>query len=253
MLYTVPIDYNSDTYEDSTVNGLYVYHGYGLDRSYELGADFTSISYTSGLDYKQQDYTFVYNSYEPQRRMRYGVHYITSDIDTYDGNVFFVGAGGDRDNGGAWNADLYVSQYSNMAPSLTAYQLDVGTSRTKPKTDTAGTFVITQVHVIRLGADMGLDDENFFSLEAAVTQYTDKHSITVFGWAGEQVFGVQTNGFAVFNKPEVQKGALGLTVGVNVAKDSRLTLGYARNLFQERYTGESSSSTRYTLMLGRTF
>ena len=236
------------------MNGAYVYYGYGPERAYELGADFTDINYASGLAYKQQDYTFVYNAYGAARSARYGLHHITSSTGAYDGTVFFAGAGGNREQGRTWQANVYMSQYGNLDPGLTAYQVSLGAGRAKAKSPTSGSFMLTQVHAIKLSGDMpGLDAREFFSVEVSATRYNEKTSVTAFAWGGEQAFGVQNNGFAVFNKPELQKGAYGLTVGLNLGNQSSLKLGWSRELFRETGTGEKSSAAKLSLTLGRTF
>ena len=133
LLYTIPVSYDSTTYEDANVNGLYLFYGYGVNRSYELGVDLTGIDYASGLEYKQRDVTFAYNAYREGRRSRYGVHAITSNTGTYDGNVFFTGVSRDRGEGRSWSADLYVSHYGTMTPGLSVYQATLGTGRTTAK------------------------------------------------------------------------------------------------------------------------
>lgn len=254
LFYTIPSSYDSATYEGSSLNGMYAYYGYGADRAYELGADFSEIDYASGLEYKQQDYTLVYNGFRPGRSERYGVHHITSSTGTYDGTVYFAGASGVRPGGKTWNANLYLSSYSAMSPSLTAVQISVGSGSDKPRAAGKGMFVLTQVHAIRLGSDIGtLDSEALFSVEVSASRYGPDNTLTVFAWAGEQAFGVQNSGFAVFNKPELQKGAYGASVDFSIGDNSSLKLGYSRQLFEETLTGDNASASKYTLMLGREF
>lgn len=260
---------NTFAKEYSFVTGAYGYFGYGLHHSFEGDFSFTRINYGEEIDtvgmrrlvsrpinIDQFDITFVYSNYSlTNLKLRAGLHAIFSEDDLTN-QSYIVFGGIQRYRSYRYNAgvDVYASFYNNYIPDFTALQFTATFGFYFGNYFTYGSFYSeTRGHYIQLSEDVGFTDKEFASIEQSLYFTRDKVTLQAFLWSGFQVFGVQKDGFVVFNLGERHLGAYGGSIKYAFTKKSSLKLAVARGRFKEVGLDEIASSLNFTLLLGYTF
>ena len=119
------IDYGSRAVKrNDRFAGAYAYLGLGMKHSVEAEVDYTRITYRSGFDLEQWDYTLIYSNYSiPNWRIRLGGHYTRDDADfTDDSYTTISGLHYYVINKLDAGLDFYYSRYSDYDPDLSVYQ-----------------------------------------------------------------------------------------------------------------------------------
>jgi hypothetical protein len=261
--YAVYYDYEKTAAKEATAGGgVYAFYGYGDHHSFEGDVAYTHISYdgplvTSSFDIEQTDLTFVYNNYSlSDLKLRGGVHGILSDDDQTDESyVLFAGISRYKLYKYDMGLDAYVSSYDDYAPdALTVLQLTATGGFNFGDYYTTGSFYArTRGHYIQLSDDIGYNDKAFSSIEQSLFFYYKKWTLETFAWAGKQVFGVQKDGFVVYNLGEKHTAAYGGSVAHALGKASSLKLEVSRGNFKELGSSGTAHFLKAMLMLSHTF
>lgn len=254
MIYHVPINYSDSLLKDDAhVTGAYLYYGVGAEKSYEVGIDVTDISYIPNIDYRQRDLTFAYTSYKPKKNMRYGAHFINSSTDTNDGYTLFVGGVKYPDPDRSLQLNVYYSAYDSMTPDISVIQLSPAYGRTYHRDNGNSVLSLTSLHYIKVSDDVGIEGDDFISIEQSITYKQENYSVTFRGWTGERMFAVANGGFTVFNKPELNEAGYGIAVNFNVSDEYNMTLGADVEKFKDEGLDNGATGRKYSIMLGRSF
>ena len=255
MPYTGRIDYsNTITKQDSTIAGVYAYYNKGGEHTLEGDLSWTRIHYDSSTlsHVDQMDLTALYtNTQILDWKWRLGLHHIQSDDNPTEGTVLFGGLHHYEPLRFSRGVDLYLSRYADYSPGLNVAQFTGTWSRylSKPK----DSILQIQGHYIYLDEEIGFDQKNFFSLGASLIYPWNHWTFQGFGWTGHQAFGVQKDGFVVYNLAEEHKGAVGLSMQYAVTSTSNLKLEVAEEWFKELGQSNSSKALKYILYWQHTF
>lgn len=258
MPYVGTINY-SDTLvkQDSTVVGAYTYFGYGTDHALEADFGLTRINYDSPTmsRIEQTSLALVYSNYSiPNYKLRIGAHTIQSDDETTEGTVLFGGVHTYQPDQYSVGVDAYYSMYKEHVPDLDAFQATgtLGFYLNEPS-EKKRWYSETKGHFIQLSEDIGYDDKTFTSVEQSLYLICEDWTFRIFGWVGKQVFGVQNNGFVVYNLAERHQGALGGSIRWSFVENTAIKLEIAQTRFQELNNPETARGTTIFFFLEHTF
>lgn len=256
------------TYQDTvakeamTVGGLYGYYGYGLCHSFEGDVGLSRIRYgqtptTEAYNLDQVDATLVYNNYSVANlKLRGGAHTLFSDDDATDGAyVLFGGLSHYQVYEYDLGVDAYLSVYDAYVPdSLWVVQVTGTAGFCFGDYPTYGSFYTrTRGHYIHLSDDVGYGDQSFTSVEQSLSYYYQNLTLEAFVWVGSQVFGVQKDGFVVYNLAEKNERAYGGTVTYALGERSTVKLEASRVRFRELGGSDTAHALRFMLMVSYTF
>lgn len=254
MIYHVPINYSDSLLkDDAKVTGAYLYYGVGAEKSYELGIDFTDITYIPNTDYSQRDLTLAYTSYKPKKNLRYGAHFISSSTDTNDGFTLFVGGTKFPDPDRSLQINAYYSSYDNSTPGIKVIQLSPAYGRTYKRENGNSVLSLTSLHYIKLNENVGIEGDDFISIEQSVTYQQENYSVTFRGWTGEQMFAAANGGFTIYNKPELNEAGYGIAINFKASEEYNVTLGADVERFKDTGLDNKATGRKYSIMLGRGF
>lgn len=255
MPYVGGIQYSGTVAKErSTLAGLYAYYGIGMEHSIEGDVSWTRIDYDSTTlsRINQYDTTLIYSNYGVlDWKWRLGGHLVTSSDEPTEGSVFWGGFSNYEPSRFSRGVDLYVSRYGNYAPALNIQQV-TGAWGFYLK-NMPGTYLNVQGHYIHLSDDIGFDQQDFGSGELTLIQPIKNWTLSVFGWAGEQVFAVQKEGFAVYNLPEKHQGAYGGSLRCQIATASSIKLEFIQKHFKELAATGSARASQLLVLWQQTF
>ncbi len=253
--YAGSIQYADTLAKDrSTIAGLYGYYGIGAKHSIEGDAGWTRIDYDSGTlsRINQYDTTLVYSNYGLlDWKWRAGAHLITSNDAASEGGILMGGLHNYEPSRFSRGVDIYLSRYKDYAPALDVQQVTGSWGfypRQFPKT-----YVQVQGHYIHLSDEIGFDQQSFGSAELSLVRPIRDWTVTLFGWAGQQVFGVQKEGFVVYNLPEKHQGAYGASLKYAVASTSSIKLEFVQKHFEELGATVKARASQWLLFWQQTF
>ena len=208
--------------ERGEAKGVYGSLSYGV-RLLEGSFDDTDIRFRSGFDLHQRDYTVKFTDFWTEGiGYSIGGHFIQSnDITTDEVSTLITGVQWyEKDR---WNADLdfFVSTYEEFRPDITVLQLSgrYGSYRTKSDDYTVRREVA--VHYIHTSADI-IGQRDLFSGELRWSVESGSMGMSLFGWAGQQVFPVRNGGFIVFNLGDERVGGYGGEVRASFTRNGTL-------------------------------
>ncbi len=260
---------NTTAKEYSFAPGIYSYFGYGMHHSFEGDFSFTRINYgeeieTVGfrrsisrpINIDQFNVTLVYSNYSlTDLKLRAGLYTIFSTDDQSSRSYISFG-GIQRYRTYHYNAgvDVYASFYNNYIPDLKVLQLTWTFGFYFGNYFTYGSFYSeTKGHYIQLSKDVGFNEKEFASIKQSLFFTRNNLTLQVFLWTGYQVFGVQKDGFIVFNLPERHLGAYGGSIKYILNKKFSFKLLVSQGRFKEVGMENIAGSLIFTLMLGYTF
>jgi hypothetical protein len=252
----------------SLIGGVYGYYGLGLKHSFEGDVAYTKIDFKEfiynfeGQDYRlepftinQLDMTLLYTNYTlTNLSVRLGSHVIISDDSLTNGSLIFFG-GLKRYRPYQYNAaiDFYASLYERYAPRLEVYQVSGTFGFYFGNYFTSGNFYAeTKGHYIELSDDIGFGGKKFASVEQSLSYYYKNLTLSGFIWAGYQVFGIQKDGFVVYNLAEKHLGAYGASIKQGLSSKSSLKLEVSRGRFKELGADKISTSLKFLVIAGFT-
>lgn len=259
---------NALSKEFSAVGGLYGYVGLGLQHSLEADLGFNRIDYgdatfirgngrqsRQSVTIDQVDATLVYSNYSRQNlRLRVGTHAIYSgDSQTNNGYLIFGGIQRYRKYQYTASLDVYASFYNDYLPALRVFQYTGKFGFYFGNYFTYGRFYSqTTAHHIQLSENIGIADKKFSSVEQSLSFYRGNLTLEGFFWTGYQVFGVQKDGFVVFNLSERHLGAIGGSVKYGLTPRTSTRLSISRGRFKEISADQVSKSYIFLLTFGMT-
>ena len=236
--------------ERGEAKGVYASLSYGV-RLLEGSFDDTDIRFRSGFDLHQRDYTVKYTDFWTEG-MGYSIggHFIQSnDITTDEVSTLITGVQWyEKDR---WNADLdfFVSTYEEFRPDITVLQVSgrYGSYRTKSDDYTVRREVA--VHYIHTSEDI-IGQRDLFSGELRWSVESGSMGMSLFGWAGQQVFPVRNGGFIVFNLGDERVGGYGAEVRASFTRNgtliARLNNEHVRDSFNNTLTNQLVASLLYS-------
>jgi len=255
MPYVGGIQYTGTVAKDrSTIAGLYGYYGIGMEHSIEGDASWTRIEYDSATLSKidQYDTTLIYSNYGVlDWKWRLGGHLVISSDEPTEGMVLMGGFSNYQPSRFSRGVDLYFSRYDNYAPALDIQQI-TGTWGFYLK-GLPSTYLKVQGHYIHLSDEIGFDQQHFGSGELTLIQPIQDWTLTAFGWAGQQAFAVQKDGFAVYNLSEKHQGAFGGSLRYQIATASAIKLEFIQKYFKELAAPASARASQLLLFWQQTF
>ena len=251
MPYFSYLDYGTKSVKSiGEVTGIYAYASTTINMV-ELGIDDTRINFRNGFSFYQQDITAILSDYAiPNVRLRAGVHYMNNNDPTTSGVI--IGFGGAhyfvKDH---WEAgvDVYASWYANYLPPVTITQV---TPRVSCQLNSVLRVEATGYY-IHPDKEIGLNKQNFYSLEGRLTRDFGRYEVGAFGWGGEQTFAVRNDGFVVFNLNEKHTGGFGGEVVRKFGKHTRLTTRVRNEQFSDFASQQATNQIAITMMLLHTF
>jgi len=253
--YGGSVQYTGTAIKDSsTIAGLYAYYGLGAEHTIEGDASWTRIDYDSATlhEIDQYDTTFIYSNYGIlDWKWRAGAHLITSDDKPTEGAILLAGLHNYEPSRFSRGVDIYLSRYDDYAPKLDVQQIS-GSWGFYPK-QFPQTYIKIQGHYIHLSDEIGFDQQNYGSGELSLVQTIQDWTIMVFGWAGQQVFGVQKDGFAAYNLPEEHQGAYGASASYTVSPTSAVKVEFVQKHFEELGSTKDARASQWLLFWQQTF
>ncbi len=269
-IYGTYIDYSGG----SKIGGpsLTGYYSTGnLTKTYSFGLSLTSIEYSSnytssatfkkygisnaGIDFLNQlDVTVessVTNELLKNHTFTLGLHYIiTNDNLTDNGIVFYFD--GTYFKPYNWNSGVELA-FSYYPETINLQVIQLAPHLGKYYYTTFGTFYSgAKFYYITLNRsnEIGLEDKNFYSVEAFLHFYRGKTDLGFSVWKGEQVFAVKNGGFVVYNLAEKYKSGVSVEGGYYFTKNYRLGATISVNKFEDLETGNDVTQTAVTISLG---
>jgi hypothetical protein len=236
------------------VAGGYGTYGTGLTHLVELGGVWTGLDFTDGSTLTQWDVTAAYNYFRARGSLRVGAHYLSTTDSRTDGGFVLFG-GGSVYRLGSWTvgAEGAWSHYPDYGPALEVLQIAPSAGFTTYPAE--GRYVLggtLTAYFVHLTEEVGLEDTNFASLEAAGSLTRGRLTFTASGWVGEQAFAVRSAGFLAFNLSELHTGGFGAGARVVLSSRTALSVGYSVERFQDLGFDESATARTFTLSLGVT-
>ena len=232
------------------LQGLYASLSYGV-RLLEASYDETDIRFRSGFQLHQHDYTVKYTDYWTEGvGYSIGGHFIQSnDITTDEVTILITGVQWyERDR---WNADLdfFVSRYEEFLPDITVFQLSGRFGRYRTKRDDYTVRTEMAAHYIHTSENI-IGQSNLFSAELLFSVDSGPLGVSLFGWAGQQVFPVRNGGFLVFNLGDERLGGYGAEIRAAFTRNgvltARLNNEHVRDTFNNTLTNQLVASLLYS-------
>lgn len=250
-IYYAYLDYHHTASKDHAHSGgLYASLGYGLEHLFEIEADNIHKLYRDFPSLRQWDTTIAYaNLSIPHVKLRLGGHYVTSeDPFTDQGWVAFVGADYYIANRGEAGVDGYYTKYPKFQDGLEVVQLTphVGVNLWHGTNHTLYNDV--RGYWIRLNRDFE-GQRNFFSVEDRLSLNWRRWTFSAFGWAGQQMFAVRNEGFALYNLGEEHKAGYGVEIRYDFTAHLAFTLRANREEFRDLNITPHATSDMYLAML----
>ena len=253
--YGAYLDYHNTAAEDHAYSaGLYTSLGYGLEHVVEAEADYLHKDYRGYPLLHQWDTTLTYANYSlPHLKLRAGGHYVTGeDAFTDQGWVVFGGAEYYAASRWAVGVDGYFTKYPNSQDPLEVAQLTPHVGVTLGRGDHHAWNNDLRGYWIHLSRDFDAQHD-FFSLEDRLSLTWRRWTFAAFGWAGQQMFAVRNDGFALYNVAEKHEAGYGAEVRYALTDHWAFTLRASREQFHEFGLTASASSDLYLAMLGVRF
>ena len=251
MPYFGYIDYGTKSVKSiGETTGLYAYATTTIN-TVELGFDDTRINFRSGFHFNQQDITPILTDYSiPNVRLRAGVHYmINNDPTTNGGTIGFLGAHYFVKDSWEAGVDVYASRYAAYSPPVTIFQI---APRLTWNLNSAFRVESTGYY-IHPDQEIGLNQQNFYSLEGRMVHNFGSFEVAAFGWGGQQTFAVRNNGFVVYNLNEKHTGGYGADVMWRFGKQTQFTTRVNNEKFSDFATQQGTNQMVITMMLLYTF
>jgi hypothetical protein len=245
------LDYGPESIKaHGDAKGVYASTNYGV-RLFEVSYDRTEITFRSGFELKQNDYTFKYTDYWTEGvGYSIGGHFIQSNDATTD-IVTTIITGLKWYELDKWNADLdvFISRYEQFRPDLTVLQLSgrYGKYWTKRsdytvRTEVAGHFINTSEDVV--------GTRNLFSGELHLSVDSGRMGMSVFGWGGRQVFPVRNGGFIIFNLGDKRLGGYGGELRTKLTRNAvvtaRVSNEHVRDVVSDQFTNQLVASLLFS-------
>ncbi len=256
-VYGTYINYGgSDIKEDGWSGTAYLNVGDCLNHNVELALTQTRINYKTQDDLDQTDITLAYtntNQILNNNTLRVGVHYInTDDTLTDQGMVYFfktlyyeperwnMGIEMDYSNYDDSNTDLQVFQ---MVPHFGFYFS--GMDRTF--------YSETRFYYIHKDENVGISQDNFYSLEQTLSFRCGNNDFKVSAWLGQQMFAVKNGGFVVYNLSDKYLGGIEGEVGYLLEGGLRLAVNLNHQWMTHVPQYDRATQTTLVLSLSRSF
>jgi hypothetical protein len=267
--YAAYIAYNNTVSKNaSLVGGIYGFYGIGLKHTLEIDAAYNRIDFDEfiyefeGQEYrsepftiKQGDITLAYSNYTVKNlKWRIGGHAIFND-DFFNDKAIIVFGGLQRYRAYQYNAgiDVYHSWYNNFIPELNVLQVTGTFGFYLGNYFTSGNFYAeTKGHYIKLSEDIGFGDTQYASVKQSLSYFYKRLTLSGFIWVGYQVFGIQKDGFVVYNLAEKHLGAFGGYVKFGLSQKSSLKLEVAQGRFKEFGSEQAADYLKFLAVAGIT-
>ncbi len=256
-MYGTYINYGgSGLRKDGWSGTAYMNVGDCLNNNVELAVAQTKINYKSQSDLDQTDVTLAYtntNQILANHTFSLGLHYIsTDDALTDQGMVYFFKT--TYYEPGRWDMGLELdySDYDDSSTNLSVFQAVPhfgfyfeGLGR-KLYSD-------TRFYYIYKDKDVGISQDNFYSLEQSLSYLLGSSVFKVSAWIGQQLFAVKDGGFVVCNLSDKYLGGLAAEAGYRLGNGLRLGahLGYQWMAHMPQY--DKATQTTLVLSLSRSF
>lgn len=257
--YIEPFHYaGSDFKSNGFSAGLYTQLTYGRRHGLQTLINYKRIDFKGLENFRQWDYTAVYTHYRGQYHFRGGLHFASTNYVQTDGAVTFI-AGLGRRVKNQWFAkiDGYYTYYNDGEPDLTTYQLSPRFGRyffTTGDSRLLATIKGDYIHVDRDALfTRFLDDEDFYSGGLELTCEHNHWRLTGAGWAGEQVFAVVDDGFAVNNLNEKYTGGVAAEIAYVFDTGVRIAVGFDMDFYEEIFVNDEGSRRTYLVNFGSRF
>lgn len=265
--YASYINYNNAVIKNSSIiAGLYGYYGAGLKHTIEGDVAYNRINFDEfiyefeGREFRsepftinQADITLIYSNYMLNNlKWRFGSHIIFND-DSFNDNAFTVFGGLQRYRPYQYNAgiDVYVSWYNNFTPAITVLQATGTFGFYFGNYFTSGNFYAeTKGFYIKLSEDIGFGDKQYASVEQSLSYFYKNLTLGGYIWAGYQVFGIQKDGFVVYNLAEKHLGAYGALVKFGLSEKSTLKFEVSRGRFKEFGSDQIANYLTFLVIVG---
>ena len=250
-VYYAYLDYHGTASKDYAHSaGLYTSLGFGTAHLFEAEADYIHKFYRGFPLLQQWDTTVAYANFSiPRVKLRFGGHYVASqDPFTDQGWVAFGGAAYYLP--GRWEAgvDGYFSQYPKFQDHLEAIQLVPHFGLTLWRGANHAWNNGLRGYWIHLNRDF-LGGRDFFSLEDRLSLSWRRWTFAAFGWAGEQVFAVRNDGFALYNLGEKHEAGYGAEVRYDFTDHFAIMVRASREHFRDLAATPNATSDLYLAML----
>jgi hypothetical protein len=267
--YASYINYNNAVIKNSSIiGGIYGYYGIGLKHNIEADAAYNRIDFDEfvyeieGREYRsepfsinQADITLAYSNYTLKNlKWRIGSHAIFND-DSFNDKAFIVFGGLQRYRLYQYNAgiDVYASWYNNFVPELNVLQVSGTFGFYVGNYFTSGNFYAeTKGHYIKLSEDIGFGNTQYASVEQSLSYFYKNLTLSGFFRVGYQVFGIQKDGFVVYNLAEKHLGAYGGYIKFGLSKKSSLKLEVAQGRFKEFGSDQVANYLKFLAVAGIT-
>jgi hypothetical protein len=236
--------------EGGTLVGVYGMQTDGVEYLLEAALDHLHITYQDRPALDQWDSTLVYTYYHsPRWRSRLGTHFVSSD-DAYTDKAITVFGGRHYTSSSRWTAgvDAYLTRYPNYQPNkLTVLQLSPRAGMTMPAG--RGLTVADELlgHLIYMNDDPVGEGSPYLSVENRLSLAWDRWQLLETAWIGEQRFGVQQDGFALFNLADVYHRSISLDLLYTISATGRVGMRLQQARFTEANTQRRATSTAVVL------
>ena len=234
--------------------GLYASLGWGGQHLVETEADYLNKFYRGYHSLCQWDNTLTYANFSvPHLKLRVGGQYITSD-DPFTDQGWVAFGGAEYYVANRWGAGLdgYFTRYPNFQDQLAAAQLTPHLDTTLWSRERCRLDNDLRGYWIHLNHEFE-GRQDLFSVEDRLSFNWRRWTFSAFGWAGEQIFAVRSDGFAVFNLGEKHDAGYGLELRYDFSRRFALTLRANREEFEDTAATPHASSDMYLALLSLQF
>jgi len=256
-VYGTYINYGgSDLKKDGWSGTAYMNLGDCVHHNVELAVAQTKINYKSQANLDQTDVTLAYtntNQILANHIFSLGLHYInTDDALTDQGKVYFFKT--TYYKSGSWNLGLELddSDYGDSSTNLSVFQAVPhfgfyfnGLGR-KLYSD-------TRLYYIYKNKDLGISQDNFYSLEQSLSYLSGSSDFKVSAWIGQQMFAVKNGGFVVYNLSDKYLGGLEAEAGYRLGNGLRLAANLGYQWMAHMPQNDRATQTTLVFSLGRSF
>ncbi len=254
--YCAYLNYHDTASKDhSYLAGAYASLGCGMEHLLEAEADTIRKCYRGYPSLSQNDTTIAYANFSvPHLKLRIGGHFVDSeDPYTDQGRVAFGGA--EYYVARRWSAgvDSAYTKYPNFQTGLEVVQLTPHVGVTFGRGGQHLWNNDLRGYWIHLSRDFdGLGDD-FVSAEDRISFIWQRWTFSTVGWAGEQLFAVRNEGFALYNTGEEHKAGYGAEVSYAFSEHLALKVRANREEFRDIASTPHASSDMYLAMLSLRF